>query len=283
MRKYFNLSYPFYYDIKTSIIISILVFVLSTLFSILFEPFEVNYKELKFSFLFISIIHSAVSFIVFMSSVFVLNVFRDNKNDWKLKNEFSFLFLVLLIIGISQFLIRDLIYLKEDNWSFKYLVEEIRNTILVGGLLIFVITSINIERLKNIYIKKGKDLDSTLNATLNKVEKHIEIKTQVISDDFTLNLNNFLYAKSDKNYLEIYLEDNLVLLKRITIKSFEEQLSYCANICRVHRSYIINLKIIIKVTGNSQGLQLWINDKDYVPVSRKLIPEFEYKFKNQNL
>ncbi|WP_095074021.1 hypothetical protein [Tenacibaculum jejuense] len=180
MRKYFNLSYPFYYDIKTAILISILVFVLSTLFSILFEPFDVNYEELKFSFLSISITHSAVSFTVFMSSVIVLNFFRDNKNDWILKNEFSFFFLVLLTIGVSQFLIRDIIYLKDDNWSFKYLVEEIRNTILVGGLLIFVITSINIERLKNIYIKKSKDLDSTLNATLNEVEKHIEIKTQVI-------------------------------------------------------------------------------------------------------
>ncbi|WP_299834323.1 LytTR family transcriptional regulator DNA-binding domain-containing protein [uncultured Tenacibaculum sp.] len=178
-----------------------------------------------------------------------------------------------------QFLIRDFIYLKEDNWSLKYLLEEIRNTLLVGSLLIFIITSLNIERLKKIYIKKSKDLGTSLKFHDTNTKEKVLIKTQVLSDDFILDVDDFLYAKSDKNYVELFMKDDAVLLKRMTIKSFEEQILSYSNICRVHRSYIINLKTIKKIEGNSQGFQLWINDIDFIPVSRNMISSFERAFK----
>ncbi|CAL2093277.1 LytTR family DNA-binding domain-containing protein [Tenacibaculum sp. 190524A05c] len=274
MIKILRTNYPFYYDVKTATIISVLVFILSTSFSYAFEPFEVNYKELKFSYLITSVIHSIVSLIVFMSSVILLTFFRDKKKDWQVYNEFSFLFIVLILIGVGQYLIRDLIYLKDDNWSFRYLFEEIRNTLLVGSLLMFIITSINIERLKTIYRNRSKllNLEFTKDVISNET---ISIKTKVKIDDFNLTMNDFIYAKSDKNYVEIFTVGGK-MLKRMSIKSLEDQLEMFDYIFRSHRSFLLNLNKIEKVQGNTQGYKLsLLNCEDEIPVSRGMIMKFE--------
>lgn len=273
MNKYLNNEYPYYYDLKNGLLIGVIILLLSTFFSVLFEPFEVNYKELRFSFFIISLIHSLVSFVVFIIGILVLKFFRKEE-DWKVKNEFLFLIMVLIIIGVFQFLIRDFIYDKEDNWSFRYLYEEVRNTVLVGSLLIFVITSINLERLKTIYTNRGKELKVLVEPNVNSLTE-VAIKTQVKSDDFILDLKEFVYAKSDKNYVEIIL-NNQKLLKRMTIKSLETQLLEYNFIFKTHRSYILNLNKIERIKGNAQGYQLFLKNKqDTIPVSRTMISKFE--------
>lgn len=277
MKTFLNTSYPFYYTIKTAAVIGVVIVVLSTLFSYFFEPFDVNYNELKFSFFIISLLHSIISFVVFMMLTIILNQFKGYDKDWLIKHEFVFLVIVLFTIGVFQFLIRDVIYDKDDNWSFRYLYEEIRNTLLVGGLLIFIITSINVERLKNLYTKRSRHLNFKSIVT-ETISEEISIKTQVKSDDFFLSLKDFDFAKSDKNYVEIYLKNGEVLLKRMTITRLEEQLLGYENIIKTHRSYIVNLKSIAQIKGNAQGYKLLIKDSQFtVPVSRAMIPRFERK------
>lgn len=217
-----------------------------------------------------------------MISVFFLNLIRNPNQEWKIKHEFIFLLNVLVLIGVFQFLIRDFIYVKNDNWSIRYLFEEVRNTVLIGALLIFIITSINIERLKNIYNKKGKQLHVDVHLNTDKVDE-IEIITQVKSDDFMLNINELLYAKSDKNYVEFFLNTNEILLKRLTIKSLEDQFSNQNIMCRTHRSFIVNLLRIREIKGNTQGYKLYFkNSEESVPVSRSMISKFENQLKRLN-
>ncbi len=212
-----------------------------------------------------------------MMLTIILNQFKGYDKDWLIKHEFVFLVIVLFTIGVFQFLIRDVIYDKDDNWSFRYLYEEIRNTLLVGGLLIFIITSINVERLKNLYTKRSRHLNFKSIVT-ETISEEISIKTQVKSDDFFLSLKDFDFAKSDKNYVEIYLKNGEVLLKRMTITRLEEQLLGYENIIKTHRSYIVNLKSIAQIKGNAQGYKLLIKDSQFtVPVSRAMIPRFERK------
>lgn len=276
MKKFFNTDYPFYYDVKTSLIISVLILMLTVLFCYFFEPFDVNYEELKFSYPIVSLIHATVAFIVFVVLSFFLSKFKRKDLEWKVKYEFVFILFVLIVIGIGQFVIRDLIYNKDDNWSLRYLFEEIRNTLLVGGLFVFIITSINLERLKKIYEKRGNKI--TLEKKRKGISDTLAIKTQVQSDDFLLNLDEFVFAKSDKNYLEIYLKDDIVLVKRISIKSFEEQLKQFGFILKTHRSYIVNLNAIASIDGNAQGFKLRLHQsKLTVPVSRTFLSVFEEK------
>lgn len=274
MRKFLNLNYPFYYDLKTSFLIGIVILVLSTLFSFLFEPFDVNFSELRFSYLTISFIHSFISLLVFMGSCAILKSVRKSSSEWRVKNEVVFLLLVLILIGVCQFLIRDIIYDKDDNWSIRYLYEEVRNTVLVGALLMFIITSINVERLRSIYNLRSKRL-TVVEQELGYNNDSIRIKTLVNNDDFTLNISDFIFAKSDKNYTYIFLEDN-VNLKRISLKSLEDQLKGFNFIIKSHRSYLVNMYKIENVKGNTQGYKLKMkNSIEEVPVSRGRIDMFE--------
>lgn len=279
LEKYLNNRYPFYYHLNQAVLIGVFVLVSSTIFNFLFEPFDVNPKELKFSFFMVSLIHSGLSLIVFMFFTLLLNKINIEKLEWRVKYELMFLFTVLLIIGVFQYLIRDLIYDKDDNWSVRYLYEEIKNTFLIGGLLIFIITSINVERLKDSYLKRGKRLK------INKSQFPtssiiVAIKTQVVSDDFSMDISQFIFAKSDKNYVEIFMSENTTLLKRMTIKSLEHQLSDFDGIFKTHRSYIVNLNSIENIEGNTQGYRLRIKGTNLiVPVSRGMITSFETQLK----
>lgn len=217
-----------------------------------------------------------------MMVVFILNKKREKEEDWKVKHELFLLLTILFLIGVVQFLIRDFIYEKDDNWSFRYLYEEIRNTLLVGGLLIFVITSINIERLKNSYSKRAGKVKIDIKPDVKCVGE-LEIITQVKSDDFILNVHNLNFAKSDKNYVELYLQNHDVLVKRMTIKSLENQLSNYNFILKTHRSFIVNLKSVKTVKGNTQGYKLLLNNSDHtVPVSRNMLAVFEESINNIN-
>ncbi|WP_176829781.1 LytR/AlgR family response regulator transcription factor [Tenacibaculum sp. MAR_2009_124] len=222
-----------------------------------------------------------MSLVVFFILVLVLQLFRTNGKTWRIKDEFGFLLTLIIIIGVFQFLIRDFIYDKDDNWSLRYLYEEVRNTILVGGLLIFIITSINAKRLN--LKKESKEKEGMFSKdSIPFVSNEIAIKTQVRLDDFVLNINEFVCAKSDKNYVKIVL-NNDVMLKRMTIKSLEDQLCSYKFIFRTHRSFILNLKVVQSVERSSQGYKVLIrNFKEIVPVSRAMIIEFDKKNRTIN-
>jgi DNA-binding LytR/AlgR family response regulator len=99
-------------------------------------------------------------------------------------------------------------------------------------------------------------------------------------NDLELDLEQFMFAKSEGNYLEIYLNKqnpNKVLI-RITLKNFEALLKTYPNIIKTHRSYLVNSNCIEKLKGNAQGYQLHIN-KYIVPVSRNMIANFNLRMK----
>lgn len=196
---------------------------------------------------------------------------------WTLQKELLFLIILLLVVGLGQYLIRDLIYNKWDNWAVQFLIEEIRNTFAMGIIFFSILIPVNYNRLYRTYLARAADLTNQL-ANDEKVENDtVRIQTHVKSDDFDLNIERFLFAKSDGNYLEFYFEeDETKQLKRISIKELASQLVSYPFIFKSHRSFIVNLTKVKKVAGNAQGYKLQLKgSKESAPVSRQLIPEFE--------
>ena len=72
-----------------------------------------------------------------------INRYLKSDVNWTLGKELLNLSILLLLIGIAGFLIRDLIYTNSDNWSLRYFLEEIRNTFLIGFLLLIIVLPIN--------------------------------------------------------------------------------------------------------------------------------------------
>lgn len=278
---YIKQPYPFYYDeLKKVFLLLCSIALTSFVFTYLFDPFVVNVDEHKIDSLWIVVLHSVIPIPVAFVYLFLLKKSVKNIENWTLGKEFLHLIIILFIIGLFSFLIRDLIYTNPDNWSFRYLWEEIRNTFLVGSLILLIILPLNLERLISKHLKGLK----TLTPHTYQHQQHIihnnssiKIVTSIKEENFELNIPSFLYAKVDSNYLEIfYKETKEKELKRLTLKEFGDQLNSCPFIFRVHRSYMVNLNEIESITGNAQGYKLSLKNysQRVIPVSRSKIEEF---------
>ena len=271
--------YPFYYKGKQLFYFAISIFMMSLFFNYLFEPFNKYTPEHKMDFFWISVIHSVNAALVVFLFFGPVSI-KVNEDKWTVKKEMILATFLFVSIGIFQFLIRDLIYDNPYNWSWRYLIEEIRNTCLVGVLFFSILVPVNYIRLKS----QHTDIASQFNTNphpekiANKVQT-VAIQTRQKSDDFSLDPNGFLFAKAEGNYLEILVSQNgqvQKLLKRMTLKEFEAQLNAPDHIIRTHRSYLVNLHHVSDIKGNAQGYQLHLTyHPETIPVSRGMIPLFE--------
>ena len=126
---YLKEPYPYYYNSQQRLFILLLLLsFLSFCFSYFFEPFEVNVTEHKIKSIYIVLIHAFIPLPLAYVYFYILNLNIKNDTKWTLGKEIISLSIILLLIGIVDFLIRDLIYTNPDNWSVQYFWEEIRNT-----------------------------------------------------------------------------------------------------------------------------------------------------------
>jgi len=289
MKIYFNrkhlfkeIDYPNRYCKKNLFKTVSVIFGVILGFLILLKPFEVSASQQKVNYIIICCFHALLPAIILYFYFIALNHLRakDSENkSWSLIWEYAHIGILLLSTGICNFLIRDLIYLNPNNWTWRYLWEEVRNCFVAGILLYFFM------RLAIFYFDSKKDSSLIFQFTPlppqlenNTANTLIHIKTQVRQDDFSLDLNDLLFAKADGNYIEIATCNNNQLniaLKRISLTQFESQLLPNRNFFRCHRAFLVNIRYIKNVTGNSQGYMLSFDHTvDQVPVSRSQIIAF---------
>lgn len=280
---YLKEPYPYYYGNQNRLLfLLVLLSILSFCFSYTFEPFEVNITEHKINSYAIIFIHA---FVPLPISYIYLKILDNNlpKNfNWTLGKEILHLSIILLIIGTASFLIRDFIYLNDNNWSLRYFWEELRNTFLIGFLLLIIVLPLNLERL----IKKHKARIKKINASASeKLESTlVTLKNSDNQNIYEFRLNEFVFAKVESNYTEVFTFTHNKLLKeliRIPLKELEAELKPYEFIYKTHRSYLVNLNAIENVTGNAQGFQLQLKNCSHsVPVSRTNITNFNTTLNN---
>ncbi|MEO6818571.1 MAG: LytTR family DNA-binding domain-containing protein [Ginsengibacter sp.] len=280
LNRYVNQPYPYYYTGKRLFQVCAAIFILAFFFNYFIQPFETNPAELKMSFFWVSFIHSLAPLLILVPLSLFLPKFRTE--NWKVKNEIVFIIIILLLIGIFQFIIRDIVYNNPGNWSWHYLYEEIVHTLLGGSLIAFIVLSTNI----NLQFLKNQEQASAFNLKLKEkpaIARHSEIKitTELKSETFMLKIEDFIFARAEGNYVEIWTVENLPakpILKRMKLKDLENILRHFPNILRTHRSYILNKDFIEIVNGNAQGYKINLKDcKELVPVSRNYLATFNEK------
>lgn len=277
LKHIFAQPYPYYYRGRSLLLLLVAIFVAATAFNYLFEPFGINPAEQRMSYFWICAVHSlnatlAILLVAFFSSLVV----RDEL--WTIGKELALIAIFLLVVGVAQFLLRDLVYDNPKNWSMAYLLEEIRNTYLIGGLILLMLISFNFNRLYYQNRIGAQSIVIKSNSSISAADR-IPITTDVRSDDFHLDVTSFLFARSDKNYLHVYhaREDGIDRkLVRMTLTDLSDQLENHERLLRVHRSFLVNLDKVTSVDGNASGYRLEVEPGDQqVAVSRSYIPEFE--------
>ncbi|MFT6417003.1 MAG: hypothetical protein ACJARZ_002355 [Dokdonia sp.] len=260
--------------------------VASFTFSYLFEPFEVNRSEHKLDYFWICLIHATIPFILGLTYFSCLRFIQKTEQKWTLGKEALHLSILLFLIGLSSYFARAIIYTSPDNMSFGYVLEELKNTFLVGILLLAIILPLNLDRLIKKYQLAAKTIEvSDIEVPLKKAT--ITIHTALISESFNMDITAFVYAKVDGNYSDIFTLYDLSIEKkmlRTPLKELELQLQKYPHIIRTHRSYLVNTQHIQSVTGNAQGYLLKLTHvSDEIPVSRAQIAHFNAHFSTQNV
>jgi cell shape-determining protein MreD len=283
IKNFLSQPYPFYYQGQLLITSSLILLVAVFFFNYLIEPFEVNTREHRMPFVFICLIHALIPAILYWFCFSRLQKIPGLDERWNIRREILVVVSLLILIGIVQFLIRDLIYNNPNNWSWRYFYEEIRNALLVGTLFSCIFVPANFNRLYRQNRSHAEALPEVKPLQVVYEHKLIPIQTQVKNDDFLLDAATLLFVRAEKNYVEIYLSNGRQvdkLLKRISMKELEAQLTDLPFLVKTHRSYLVNLVAIEEVSGNAQGYRLRIKQCDEaIPVSRNLIPVFEEKRK----
>lgn len=86
--------------------------------------------------------------------------------------------------------------------------------------------------------------------------------------------DNFLYSEAEGNYIHVVYRLDATgqvdrKLLRTTMKRAEEAIASYAPIVRCHRAFLVNVKHVVLVDGNSQGYRLKLDGcEEEVPVSR---------------
>lgn len=284
-KKITEIKIPFLYQGNRLVILTFLVFFISFYVTYYLQPHQVIEAQQKVSYFWICIWHSMIPAFLFASlPFFIKKTYKAKNSDWNIFFEFFYLTTLMLLVGIGNFLIRDFIYFHPNNWAWSIFKEEIGNNLSVGILVTFLVVSINIVLVLRQHLKKAQEILQKVQALpaqkTEKTDEKVDIQNTLKSEKFSLDLSHFLFAKANGNYIDIYrLEEKEVkkMTKRLSLSNLKKNLDEYKHVVRTHKSYIVNLYMIEKVSGNTAGLQLKIKQHEsfLIPVSRKNIPVFE--------
>ena len=91
--------------------------------------------------------------------------------------------------------------------------------------------------------------------------------------------HTLFYVEAEGNYIRVAyssadkMQQKLV---RATMKQAEEAVAACPFIVRCHRAFLVNIRTVVKVDGNSQGYRLRLEGcTEEVPVSRGYAKEIK--------
>jgi hypothetical protein len=257
---------------KWNLIIFVSVFV--PLFLLIFQPFGVNNFDPTHSisrvFLF-----SMMGFGLVQGVVLVIYEFVIVPLVFKSRALSSFIIrtaIELVLLAASTFLYYNILGNFHD-WYFKSFLDFIFNVGLMSIIpFAIIILYFNYRKSQKAY----QLLELQPKLALN--EKYINLRSLNGKEQLTITLADLLFIEAQDNYVSVhYLEKEIVKrqLLRATMKDVEANLNNDF-IIRCHRSFIVNINNVEKVTRDSHQMKLFLASlSESIPVSRSYIPILE--------
>ncbi len=194
-----------------------------------------------------------------------------NEKVWVVWKEIADILLLLALITCANMLY--------SSFFFRYVPFS-----LMGFLAMFFIVAviglipISFGVMSNYIIQLKKYNQTIIVQAGNSVDKeeikevYLKLVAENEKDFLELKDRDLLFIESSDNYSTVfYTQDGALqkVLLRSSLTRLENQINQPA-IVRCHRSYIVNLAQVEKVTGNAQGYKLHLRPVELtVPVARK--------------
>lgn len=241
---------------------------------ILFQPFGLQNKDPKLK-ISLYLVYSFLAFIYSISTFWIIRKFPKSVHSWTIKNE--------LIVFIPRMIILTFVTHLSTCWisgDMPFNLHWYIKLFYYGSSLFFVVSILEF------YYYNTKSTDKRIENLSSQIEQFSQkiIKAEKSSSKemvlislengtIEINRNKLVLIKSSGNYLELFLLENEnqvnKLMKRGRIHQVENDLNNYLEFFRCHRAFIINLKQVKRLIGNSKNARLLIySDIEEIPVSR---------------
>ncbi|MEM1217505.1 MAG: LytTR family DNA-binding domain-containing protein [Bacteroidota bacterium] len=235
-----------------------------------FEPFDLNNPNYSDGEIWLFGLISFVFFGAFHSLLPLLLPRIFTESNWTIGRQMLFYLLLLLAVATGNGLYINFLLDLPFSWGNYWFI--IIRTIILG----FIPISLYLLLVFNWKHQRMSIQANTLGTQLKEKELHQEsltwlVHTNLKNQSFSLHEADFLFARAEGNYVEIHREGQHPVLERLNLRELEQQLTG-DKLLRCHRSFLVNLGKVQKVSGNAQGLKLWLADnRAPLPVSRRYI------------
>lgn len=275
MKRILFLSFPFYLnDELKNAVLALLTGVFVVVFLFIYTPFSAFNEGQTTQQVWIS---GIITF-----GVLLLNLLLFPKlfpvlfelSNWNVLKYIIFNVWLFFSIGLANTYI-NLQFFCAAKPVFEVVFYTNMQVVFIGIFPLFFVTFLVRNQMLAENLRNALEINkkiALIKSQLNSAEKESEIIIQTeTSESLSLRLNDFFFAEAQDNYsLLFYKEKNTPTKKllRLTLKNLESQFNN-QFIIRCHRSYLVNVKAILKISGNANGYKLAVQDNQVeIPVSR---------------
>lgn len=204
---------------------------------------------------------------------------------WTVGREITWTLVNVALIGLANLCYSAAIGLAVISWELLLRFEAY--TVLIGLFPVTVAVLLNELRLTRRFREgservnagmrpagRGEEAAPALPDPPSTQDALITIPSENGREDLTLPVDALLFIRSAGNYLEVHQAEGAGMLRKVlrgSLKRTEEQLAGQPRLLRCHKSHLVNLDRVVRVSGNAQGFHLHLDrGEQVIPVSRKL-------------
>jgi hypothetical protein len=224
-------------------------------------------------------IYGLATLVVTALVVFVLprllpSVFAES--HWTVAHEIVAYLFILSLVAFTNLIIN--IHLYNNTFSLENFLSMLTMVLSVGILPVVIGVVVKQKVLLKRYEAAARETEALVTVTKAPAQVGL-IKLQIEPE-------RLLLLTASDNYVEIFFIEFIEAGKikkqlfRNTLKTMESAMSNQPQFYRCHKAHIVNLKKVIHVSGNAQGLKLEIEGlSELVPVSRNLTTQIKERLK----
>ena len=275
IRRYLQSPYPVVYQRWKVVLISSLVVFLILL---VLQPFGISGIEgHKFWILlgFMGVTAVFLSIPVYLFACLFPEFYKEE--GWTVWKQIVNLLMVILFIAVGNWLYSTFVF----GWGLRWDVFCVFAlfTLVIGLFPTVLFILLNQNRLLAIHLEEATEMNLHLQRSVSAMES---IETaEIVSllsfqggtrESMELDSKDLLYIESDGNYIRVNYQKGgrtMQCLLRMTMKQAEEVTGGSPLVAKCHRAFLVNLRKVLKISGNSQGYRLLLEGcPEEIPVSR---------------
>jgi len=271
LKNYINKPTAFVESKSTQILMSVFFGLFVFLFLYIFKPFGIS--DFPKTVLIKCLGYGLITFFIMLINSFLLPLILPklfDPNTFKVKNHIAISLWFLFSISVANWFYTSFLFPSENV---KDLITFVGITMSVG-VFPMLLGSYYMERTLN---SANQKIAQQANNQLQTVHQkntlsHYKFQSENKVDFVEVDIEKLICIKAEGNYCEFYTSQKGEIKKelfRITLKLVEEKLENEEDIIRCHRSYLVNLRKVSKVSGTARNLSLHFDNMEFtIPVSR---------------